>query len=236
LVYAVTLWRLVSIMALTLAVTLTIMGKRPIGRLPVFDFLVIIVMGAVVGADVADPAVPHGPTAFAVIILGLLQLTVRKLVLRWRPLGRMLTFEPTVVIQDGQLRPEALRSIDYTIDEVLMFARGQGVFDLSEVEYAVVEPNGSLSVLKRIEHSPVTVGSLQVVAESSGLPREIILEGRVRPGELDRAGLTRQDLEDELRRQGYQSPGEVFYGSINARGEWYFSPMEPDEKYARLRH
>ncbi|MEW6523742.1 MAG: hypothetical protein AB1445_09280 [Bacillota bacterium] len=76
--YGLIAFRLITIMALALAITLLIMGKRPIGELPVFDFLTIVVMGAVVGADIADPNIEHLPTAFTVVTLGFLQLGVSR--------------------------------------------------------------------------------------------------------------------------------------------------------------
>lgn len=103
--YGLIAFRLITIMALALAVTLLIMGKRPIGELPVFDFLTIVVMGAAVGADIADPNIEHLPTAFTVVTLGFLQLGVSRATLAWRRAGKWTTFEPVVVIQNGTRVP-----------------------------------------------------------------------------------------------------------------------------------
>lgn len=85
--------RIVTIFPLILLTTLY-MGKRSIGELPVFDFLVIISLGAVVGADIADPNIEHLHTSFAIVLIGIIQRTVSYLVIRSRKFGKWITFEP----------------------------------------------------------------------------------------------------------------------------------------------
>ncbi|RAP24562.1 hypothetical protein C2W59_02079 [Bacillus pumilus] len=77
------------------------MGKRAIGEVPVFDFLIIIVLGAVAGADIADPDIPHVYTFLSIIAIGILQIIVSKLKLKHRAFGRIITFELTIVIRNG---------------------------------------------------------------------------------------------------------------------------------------
>ncbi len=94
--------RIFTILPLLLMATL-FMGKRSIGELPVFDFLVIITLGAIVGADIADPTIKQIPTAAAVIALAILQRIVTATVIKNRRIGKALTFEPTIVIENGEL-------------------------------------------------------------------------------------------------------------------------------------
>lgn len=89
--------RIVTILPLMLGITF-FMGKRSIGELPVFDFLIIITFGAVVGADIADPQIEHIHTAVAIVLIGTFQKVVSKLKIRYRKFGHLITFEPTVVI------------------------------------------------------------------------------------------------------------------------------------------
>src|SRR5690625_1437312 len=93
--------RVITILPLLLFVTI-FMGKRAIGELPIFDFLVVIILGAVVGADIADPNIEHFPTVIAIIAIALLQKVVAKWKISNRKIGRLLTFEPTIVVQNGK--------------------------------------------------------------------------------------------------------------------------------------
>lgn len=94
--------RIVTILPLLLIVTI-IMGKRSIGELPVFDFLVVLTLGSVVGADIADPNINHIHTIGAIILIGILQRFITKRAITNRKIGRFITFEPTIVIHDGQI-------------------------------------------------------------------------------------------------------------------------------------
>nr|WP_235782046.1 YetF domain-containing protein [Paenibacillus senegalensis] len=137
--------RIITIFPLVLGITLLI-GKRSIASMSVFDYLIIIALGAIIGADLADPTVPHIHTAYTLVIIGLLQKYVAVWVLRSRKFGSLITFEPTIVIRSGHFQNKSLKRIHYSIDNVLQMLRDKGIFEVSQVELAIVEANGTLSV------------------------------------------------------------------------------------------
>lgn len=85
------------------------MGKRAIGEIPVFYFLIVIILGAVVGADIADPNIEHFPTIMAIIFIGVFQRVIANWKIANRKVGKLLTLEPTVVIQDGKFIDKNLK-------------------------------------------------------------------------------------------------------------------------------
>ena len=89
--------RILTIFPLLLVVALY-MGKRAIGELPVFDFLIVISLGAIAGADLADPKISHIHTGVAIIIIGFFHKAITTLIIKYRRFGHMITFEPTIVI------------------------------------------------------------------------------------------------------------------------------------------
>src|SRR5690554_1092215 len=110
--------RIVTIFPLLLMITLY-MGRRSIGELPVFDFLIIIALGAVVGADIADPKIEHIHTAVAIIAIGLLQKLFATLHVRSKWFGKLITFEPVIMVSHGTLIQKNLRKTKYSIDNIL---------------------------------------------------------------------------------------------------------------------
>ncbi len=136
--YLLVFVRLVSIMALLLIATLFVMGKQPIGELPVFDFLVLIVMGSIVGADIADPDIEHLPTAFAVVVLACVQRLFSFLSMRFRKFRKIIAFEPTVILHNGKLIHRNIKRIHYSVDEILMLLRERSIFDIDAVEYGIL--------------------------------------------------------------------------------------------------
>ncbi|EPY2305165.1 DUF421 domain-containing protein [Clostridium sporogenes] len=135
--------RIITILPLMLAVTL-VMGKRSIAELPVFDFLIIVILGAVVGADIADPEIKHIYTTVAIILIGIFHIIVSKLKVKYRKFGHVITFEPTIVIQEGKFIVKNLRKIRYSIDNILQMLREKDIFDINDVHIGIVEANGNI--------------------------------------------------------------------------------------------
>jgi len=193
--------RSVTLFPLLLATTL-FMGRRSIGELPVFDFLVILSLGSVVGADIADPDIRHLPTAFAIVFIGLLQKTVAILVIRYRKFGRLITFEPAVMIYKGKLVAKHLRKYKYSIDNILQMLREQEIFDVTSVHLAVLEANGKLSVLKTGSTMPVTAPQLGLAPQQPQAAYPVIIEGKLKYDTLQQLHISEQQLYEQLRQRG----------------------------------
>ena len=228
--YLIVLFRIVTIMILLLGATLFIMGKRPIGELPVFDFLVLVVMGAVVGADIADPNIEHLPTAFAVVILAILQRSFSFFSLKFRKFRKLITFEPTVVLFNGKLIHRNIKRIHYSIDEIIMMLREYEVFDISKVEYGIVEANGKLSIVRKPQHEKVTIKDLNLPYPASDVPVTIIMDGKLNDNNIKELKLSQQDVLNLMRQQGLNAVDEVFYATIDGNNNMNISKYDETVK------
>ncbi|WP_438296649.1 DUF421 domain-containing protein [Sporosarcina sp. FA15] len=216
------LGRIVTIIPLLLFTTL-FMGKRAIGELPVFDFLIVIILGALVGADIAEPDIKHLPTAFAIIAIGVFQRIVTRWKISNRKIGRLLTFEPTVVLQNGKFVNENLKKIRYSIDNILQMLREKDVFDINEVETAIIEANGALSVLKKPQKNSVTLEDMNIIKPTSTISFPVIVEGTLYTDVLRDVNLDEAWLQQELDNQGVNDLKDVFFASINRNRELHIS-------------
>ena len=216
------LGRIVTIIPLLLLTTL-FMGKRAIGELPVFDFLIVIILGALVGADIADPNIQHLPTAIAIIAIGIFQRIVTSWKIANRKIGRLLTFEPTVVLQNGKFVHKNLKKIRYSIDNILQMLREKNIFDINEVETAIVEADGALSVLKKPQKNAVTLEDMNIIKPTSTISFPVIVEGTIYPDVLKDVNLTEEWLKQELYNQGVNKLKDVFFASINRELELHIS-------------
>lgn len=211
------LGRIVTIIPWLLIVTL-IMGKRSIGELPVFDFLIVLVLGAVAGADIADPKVPHLFTFLSITAIGILQIIVSKMKIKHRQFGKLITFEPTIVIKNGEFLVGNMKRIRYSLDNVLQMLRENDVFDVSEVELAIVEQNGKLTVSKKPSKYPVTIEDLGLNSAKSKIAYPIIVEGQMESNVLSQFELTENWLVQELRKKDL-GLDDIFFASINQEHE-----------------
>ncbi|WP_237418548.1 DUF421 domain-containing protein [Halobacillus litoralis] len=211
--------RIVTILPLMLGVGI-FMGKRSIGELPVFDFLVVLVLGSVVGADIADPDIDHIHTVAAIIVIALLQKFIVTVKLKNRKLGKMLTFEPTIVVYKGQMVEKNLYQIRYSIDNITQMLREQQVFDLTQVELGIVEANGSLSVKLLPDKEPPAREDFSLSVRGGGYDVPIILDGKLQPDILQKMGRDRAWLEEAL---GNHRVTDVFYGALTSEGSFHYS-------------
>lgn len=229
-------FRVITIMILFLIITL-ITGRRKMGEIPVFDFLVFVTLSSVVGADIADPNIKHLPTAYAIVIISLLQFLYGIIIINNRKLGKLLTFEPIVVIENGQFVKDNLKKIKYSIDTILMMLRDRDIFDLNEVEFAIIESTGNLSVLKKTEYLPASVKDVGGELLYKGLSVPVIVEGVLYEDNMKHLNITKKWLLNEIKNFNINSEKDVFFAAINAKGSLYISQgKETINQINNLRH
>jgi uncharacterized membrane protein YcaP (DUF421 family) len=214
--------RIITILPLLLFATLY-MGKRSIGELPVFDFLVVTILAAVVGADIAEPAIPHIHTAVAIILIALLQRIVSGAIIKHRKFGHVITFEPTIIIQDGKLIAKNIQKLRYSIDNVLQMLREKDVFDINDVYLGIIEANGRLSLLKKDNKTSVTLEDMNLAKKSLSISYPVILDGKVYVDTLKKLNLNDSWLKQQLMDINVRTVEEVFFASINERKELHIS-------------
>jgi uncharacterized membrane protein YcaP (DUF421 family) len=212
------LGRIVTILPLLLFIGLY-MGKRSIGEVPVFDFLVVLVLGSVVGADIADPNIDHIHTVVAMLAIALLQKFIIYLKLRYRKFGHLVTFEPTIVIYKGEFLTNNLKRINYTIDNILQMLREKDVFQLKDVEMAIVEANGRLSVSLTPDKKTVTLSDMNIPPKEVEYDIPLILDGLVQNEALQRINKTKEWLDKELATKHVNDQSNVFYAAVNSKGD-----------------
>lgn len=225
--YLVVLGRVVTVIPLLVIMTL-LMGKRHVGELRLFDFIIAVTIGAVAGADIADPTVRHGPTAFAIVLLALLHLTVTHGILKNRVFAHLVSLEPIIVMKNGQVLKSHLQRARMPLDTLLELLREKGVFDLNKVEFAIIEPDGKLSVLKKSQYQTVTPGDLKIQTDYKGMAIPLVVEGQPFKKGLLAAGLEETWLVGELEKQGLEVE-EVFFAELNSDGSLHISlEKEPE--------
>ncbi|WP_231893392.1 DUF421 domain-containing protein [Rossellomorea aquimaris] len=210
--------RIFTILPFMIFVTLY-MGKRSIGELPVFDFLVVLVFGSVVGADIADPNIQHIHTIVAMILIAILQKIVTKVKISSRKVGKWLSFEPTVVIENGRILIEDLKKIGYTIDNILMLLREKEVFSIEDVQIGIIESNGTLSISKNPLKQPLTAEDAGVMKTSASLAFPLIVDGILHERVLETLNVDKKWVMAEIHKEGVHHIQEVFYATINTRKE-----------------
>jgi uncharacterized membrane protein YcaP (DUF421 family) len=205
----------------TLLIFARFLGKQQISQLTFFDYVLGITIGSTASSlttDLDSKAWPHwiGLITWtgAVILTQLISI-------KWRSAHKYLNGEPTVVIMNGKIMENSMKKMRYTADDLMQQLRLAGEFDISKVEFAVLETNGQLSVLKKTQYQPVTPHDLKLSTNYQGISTELIYDGIIIDQNLQQVNLDRKWLYAELKKHGIKSTSEVFMAVLDSTGNLY---------------
>ncbi|PSL51325.1 uncharacterized membrane protein YcaP (DUF421 family) [Salsuginibacillus halophilus] len=202
-----------------------VLGQRSIGTLDPLDFIFGVIIGDVVGEPLSSGDLPlAGPMAAALLIAALhWGLTVSSLHLpKFR---RVVEEEPLIVLKHGKIIHTELKKAKMTTDQLLSDLRLQSASDLNEVDYAVLEPNGQLSVIKKTKFEPLTPMDTHLNPAAKGYPSVMIADGHIIQKNIESWGSIDQFFQ-KLSEKGYESASRIFLCTVNEAGEWYISEKE----------
>jgi len=197
-----------------------IIGKKLLAQMTFFDFVIGITIGTIGGAFVTTE-VRGFYVLLSPIVLTLLVVLTGYITLKSVPARKLLEGEPMIIIQNGKIFENNMKKIRYHLDDLLMQLREKGVFDLSEVEFALLEPHGKLSVLKKSQKLPVTPGDLGISTGYKGVSSEIIRDGKIVEQNLRQNNLSHEWLFNELSNVNVKKIEDVFLATLSTDGKLY---------------
>lgn len=205
-----------------------VLEKGRTGQLSFFEYLVIITIGFLAGGVVLQTGTTPGPLLLALFVFAGLSYVVRLAALKSRPARKLLVGEPALVIQNGKILEKNMEKLHYNSDDLLMQLRSQGFFNIADVEFAVLEPNGLLSVQLKTHKMPATRDDLKIESQYQGISTELIVDGEVIYQNLYQNNLDESWLINELNKQGIKKPGEVELAVLDAKGSLYIDKKEDE--------
>ena len=160
-----------------LLVAMRLMGKRQLGELQPFEFAITLVASDLACIPMSDHTIPIIYGIIPVFTLFVVHIIITKLAsgsLRFR---KLLNGKPIIVIERGNLLPDVLKELNMNIDDLLEALRSGGYFDPGEVEYAIIETNGTMTVLPKAQYKPLTPSDMEMRAEPAEMPVTVVMEG-----------------------------------------------------------
>lgn len=188
-----------------------VLGKTQMNQITAFDFIAAIAVGELFGNAIFDPEVGIPHIAVAIITWGLLMIVIEKITQRFKGSRSFLEGKPTVIISKGELRYTDMKANKMDFNQLMHQLRSNSIFSLSEVDYAIIEADGSLSVLKKSAYQNPTRNDLDLKEQPNSLPVSFILDGETIKDNIINSGQTLEWLENEIRKQGFKSVSEVAY-------------------------
>lgn len=189
------------VLYLCIMLFMRLMGKRQLGELQPAELVISVLISNIVSLPVEDPNVPLLMGIIPVAMLVGLELIVSVLSLRFRSIRTLMGGNPVVIIHNGVIDQGALKTLRFSIDDLMESLRSQGVFDLSQIQYAIVETNGTVSVLPYEKDSPATPTQLKLTLAPREVPVVVISDGMVLEDGLRGASMSRKQLNRILEKE-----------------------------------
>lgn len=188
-----------------------VLGKTQISQLTPFDFIAAVVIGELVGNALFDKKAGILDIGYVILIWGVLLFTIEKIAQKFKGSRFILEGKPALVIHRGELIYEEMRKNKIDINELQQLLRMKDIFAIQEVEYAVLETNGEISVVKKSEYQTPTKKDLNVAPSEPQIAMTVIMDGEMIKDNMAEVNITEEWLLEELKRQNYSDVKEVFY-------------------------
>ncbi|MSU00989.1 DUF421 domain-containing protein [Tissierella sp. DSM 105185] len=210
---------------LLLLILARFLGKKQMSQMTFFHY----VTGITIGSIAADIVITDNGSIIDEAIGLVLWCTLTALLaygtLKSAKLRLLIDGQPTILIKNGILQKKSLKITRISMEELSMMLREQSIFSIEEVDYAILEPNGRLSVLKKQSNLSLTRADMDIpTSNPKYLPSQIIVDGKIVYQNLKPLGLSIEWLEKELDAQNISNIKDVFYAEIQSDGSLYIAP------------
>ncbi|RIW30193.1 DUF421 domain-containing protein [Bacillus salacetis] len=189
-----------------------VLGKTQISQITPFDFISAIILGELVGNSLYDNKEGVKEILFAISIWGGLIFLTEKLTQRSRRLRHLFENTPSIIIRKGQIEFKELKKNHLDLNQLQQLLRAKDVFSVRECEYAILETDGSLSVIKKPLYASVQKQDLNLAPASAAIPISVILDGEIIYDNLKMIDVDENWLVSELHKKGFTSARDVLFG------------------------
>mgnify|MGYP000878508668 FL=1 len=210
------------ILYLLVVIVMRLMGKRQIGQLQPYEFVVTIMIADLVAIPMQDRGLSLLNGVIPVLTLLLVQVTFSFISIKSKKFRTLLCGNPSTIIDNGIINWSEMRKNLYNLNDLLEQLRAEGFFNLTDVEFALLETNGSLTIVPKSQARPVTPEDLELNTKYEGLPTSLILDGQIEEKSLTKIGLSKDWLLTELGKQGIKDPKKVLIATIDTQGRFYY--------------
>nr|WP_286180507.1 DUF421 domain-containing protein [Bacillus sp. ISL-37] len=191
-----------------------LMGKREIGELSILDLVVYIMIAEMASLAIENTKDPLVNTLLPISIFVIIQITLAMLSLKSKKFRDIVDGKPTIIINKGKIDEKAMRSQRYNFDDLLLQLREKDVGNIADVEYAILEPSGTLSIFQKGQ------GNQDGQEDNGSLALPLIVDGEIQEDNLSLIDKSRAWLLQELEEKGYKETKDISFCSFQ-NGEFY---------------
>lgn len=227
---AIMLLRSIIVYTCVLAVV-RLMGKRQIGEMQPFEFVITLIIADLACIPMAELSVPLVHGIVPIVTLLIVHFLICFLSRKFQFARYLLTGRPAIVISPKGINYKELKELNMTLDDLIELMRGCDVFKFEEIAYAILETNGNLCVIKKSGAEPITRDDLKVKVSQSALPINIIMDGKLMKENTSLAGIDDKFIQKCLAKANVKKVKDVLLLTLDNNGEVFLQAKNAEIYY-----
>ena len=209
------------ILYMLVVIAFRLMGKREIGQLQPFELVVILMISDLAAIPSENVGIPLLSGIIPILVLLLTSLTLAWISLKSEKARAIICGTPSILIQRGKILEEELKKNNYNLTDLLEELRIKNVPNIADVEFAVLETNGQLSVFPKSQKRPTIPEDFHITTKFEGLPLAIIMDGKLNSNNLQQGNKDLKWLKGELKKHSIDKIKNVLLASLDSSGTLY---------------
>lgn len=214
---------------IALIISVRIIGRRQLQQITPFDFVFAIVLGEILGNLLYDPNTPWYYMIYAVLVWTILSYLIEIINVKSFKIRTIIEGVPALIIKEGQIQYDVMKKEKIDFNELMALLRQKDIFSLQEVQYAFIETNGALSVLKKSSYQTPNRSDLQIQKPEESLSLMVILDGEIMKNNLTLLQLSENWLMQKLKEHQIPSIKAVLYAEWH-QGQFYYQLFSSNNK------
>ena len=206
------------------------MGKKQIGQLEPFELVIALMISDLATYPMEDIRIPIIHAVIPIITLLFLQVATSFIEIKSEKARRILTGNPSILIRNGKIDIEELRYQRFNINDLLEELRIKGYFNLSDIQYAILETSGQLSILPKTGISAATKDDLNINITQESLPIPLIMDGNINYKNLELIKKDETWLNNLLKQHKIFNSNDLFIGMLDSNKKFYYQLREGKDK------
>ena len=202
-----------------------ILGHKQMSQLDFFDYITGITIGSMAAELATELESPWKPL-IAMVIYGIVSMTLSILANKFPRTRKFINGSPTIIMNNGKLYRQNMKKAKLELSEFMVMCRQEGFFSINDIQTAIFEYNGRLTILPVSTKRPFTPEDANMTPEPELICTEVIMDGRIMHENLTRLGLNKEWLNKQLKQQKYDNAKEIFLGICDQNNKLSLFPVE----------
>lgn len=217
------------ILYIVVLIVMRLMGKREIGQLQPFELAISIMIADLASVPMSELGIPITNGIIPILALLVIYMIISVLNMKSVNVRKIMSGKPSLLVYRGKIDEKILKKERITINELQERLRGQNVFNLSDVEYAILETNGQVTVIQKPEKRNLIPEDLNIIPEYEGISYDLVLDGKIMDENLKTIGKDRKWLEKKLKEFDL-TPTNTLIATIDGKGKVFCQKKEDSKK------